>query len=83
MVAVLCLCCHLPGELWGCLTAVGQGDKVQDQVSKPFALTPLHATSVGWQCPGHLSVACWVLEVPATAVGTTAPSEVLVVLWFL
>lgn len=83
-VAVLYLCCHLPGELWECLTALGQRDKVQDQVSKPFALAPLHVTAVVWQCSGDLSVARWVLEVSSTVLGTdtTVTSEVVVV-WFL
>lgn len=84
MAAVLRLCCHLPGELWGCPTALGQRDKIQDQVSKPFVLTPLPDTSVVWWCSGDLSVACWVLEVPTTVLRTdpTAASKVVVV-WLL
>lgn len=38
-------------DLGECLKALGQRDKVQDQVPKPFVLT-LHTTPLVWQCSG-------------------------------
>lgn len=68
-------------------TALGvphsSGTKGQDTGPSLKALCmPLHA--MVWQCSDNLSVACWVLEVPTTVLGTdtTADSKVVVV-WFL